>query len=286
MKMSVFIKKPLFVLCASALFILSCKKDNPVDPVDPVQLLESVSYDGLLAYELEYDEQNRISKIVVYEYDDDGKAEYTSVRTFSYSGDNPVSMKTVSEGEIDETGFVRDGNRITVNFSREEGEEAFIELNAQGLPVKYEYGNESDKQTFEYDGVGNLIKLVGERSHRDDDYSYTSTSGSDYTYDGKKAPLSGCATPKWFLILLFNNDVDIKNNRLAETAARTWIAISDGESQSGSSSSTLACTYAYDDAGYALTRTEKRTSVYNIGTDAESTEEESRLISYKYVVKK
>jgi hypothetical protein len=51
-----------------------------------VQLLESVSYDGLLTYEFEYDEQNSISKSVRYAYDAAGYAlTRTEKRTSVYN---------------------------------------------------------------------------------------------------------------------------------------------------------------------------------------------------------
>jgi hypothetical protein len=93
--------------------------------------------------------------------------------------DNPEQNHTIT--------FTQNGNVITYIYY---DSEYSIELNAEGLPVKYVIpeGDEYLIATYNWQD-GNMIRY----SARD--------WGHTVTYDGKKNPMLNCKTPKWYLFI-------------------------------------------------------------------------------------
>lgn len=163
------------------------------------KLLESIADGNGSVTKFEYDDQNRIIKIVTNDSD---------TLAFAYNGNNLVSIvKFLNRGDgEEESSFFRrteydiKGNKIAIDLSG--GGLGFdFAVNKNGYIdnwIQYESENKY-KTTFQYK-LGNIIK-----------------NGSEtYTYDDKKSPFSNCTTPKWFLQYFFHSGglppVGLSNN--------------------------------------------------------------------------
>ena len=259
--MKKYISYILVVALIFAATFTSCKKDTDGDKI---KLLETItSSDNKWSYKFEYDEQNRISKIIRYS---EGSLHNTI----------PI---TYSENDLVEMGFVVEGNGSwgywtfnyaisgnTINFTRTNWNHysgvssiigAFtgvLTLNGDGLPVKKEedYGG-GFEYTYQYDGNGNMVKAFFP-----DDYT------EEYKYDNNKSPFLNCKSPKWWLqdFVFWGFGFGIPNN----TIVRAW---DEGKT-------TYA--YVYDSDGYLTKRTSKTEYDY----DDEVIEQE---ITYTYIEK-
>ena len=125
-------------------------------------MLESISYDGNLAYKFKYDKQNRISKIIDYRY------ERCAAHLLTYNSAGDLVSKECKSSppyytDYDGTWtFTKDGTKIIIDRALKEHEH--IELDNQRLPIErrqeylgiyrkniYEYcDNNISKITFEY----------------------------------------------------------------------------------------------------------------------------------------
>ena len=234
-------KKSVLMFCVLALLVVSCNKDND----SPVQLLESISYDGKLAYKFEYDEQDRISKIS--EYHSSGEINVMYSLTYNSFGDL-VSQKRELFSNPDVYGiftFVKNGNKISIDGN----DNWYVELNAQGLPVReINRGlqiilTQHETYTYEYQN-GNLNKMTC----RLESIVLSNTTTTTYTYDNKKSPFYGCNTPKWWYMFWKRRSLidffDLKNNRITESTKDPLLPEDEK----------ITYTYTYDNAGYPLTR--------------------------------
>ena len=200
-------------------------------------------------YIFEYDEQNRITKMSRYDYED--KLSWTN--TYRYSGDDVVQDNTYD--------YTKSGNTITQK-NIVSGKIYIIELNSDELPVKRveeQPGLYPNVEFFEYQD-GNLTKkrdrvLLPEYNYEEwEDYTYT------YYYDNEKGALYHCKTPKWYLIM-YLNDFGVSNN--IDEGGHLFVPYS-------------VYTYEYDDDGFPA----KRTSItYYHMFDSEEIEE------YTYITK-
>ncbi|MCL2726791.1 MAG: hypothetical protein FWD56_00235 [Bacteroidales bacterium] len=174
----------------------SCKSKGDGD----VKLLETiVSEDGSIT-KFEYDDQNRIVKMLVY---DDG--ELMGTQTITYKGNNLVSYVFSFDeslwdywGEVPDMHAERFGNTIYVNDG---GSEYTIILNDEGYIVEYKSEHPMagvSVNRYQY-ADGRLTKVVEEGRVR------------EIKYDNKKSPFYHCNTPKWFMQYRFF-DFAFENN--------------------------------------------------------------------------
>ena len=222
------------LVVASLIMFYGCKKDKPFIPV---QLPESVSHNGTLIYEFEYDNKNRISKII--QYVGIGTNEFTPITSLLIY--NEVGDLISQKSDL--------YNDIMLNFTKsEDGRYIYlsngmiIELNSQKLPIKRIYPNLfAPNLTLSYEyRYNNLSTLT---THYDNPYSI------NYTHDDKNSPFYYCNTPKWYMLCwLFNGSsdftmqiFDLRNNRLTAMSLLEEEAID-----------IFYYLYTYDDAGYPL----------------------------------
>ena len=206
----------LNMLCLSllaAVFIFSgCDKDNGDDKNDGTEYLvteiSSEDEGRIIRTSFEYDEQNRITKIISYREWFDEEEPYTWTTTITYNNTNLV---TVVDGDDDIITFTRSGNIVTVKASwwddSDRVRSEIYEVNAQGLVVKY--SSEStyedgdwwkDVEIYEYQGR-NLIKVTFESEEFWDGETREWSSTATLTYDDKKSPFYHSSTPHWFYFL-------------------------------------------------------------------------------------
>lgn len=222
-------------MIVSAVFSVSCNKDegNDDNGKGNVQLLETVSRDGELEQKYEYDEQYRITKLILYS--EDGKTVHNT-RTFAY--DQAGDLVSITDTDGDKDSFKKDGNKIIIN----DNEQQYLELNQAGVPVKWarddSYG--SSTRTMEYDGNGNLSKWTSIDVPGN-------TYVSAFTYDDKKSPLYNCKTPVWSFV--WEDDLGFLDQE--GTNKNNLLSIIDIE-EDGSETSESSYTYTYDNDGYPL----------------------------------
>jgi len=149
----------------------------------------------------EYDSQNRIAKILLY---NDG--EHILTQTFTYSGSNLV--KILSENpELDEPTteeFTKTGNQIfiTYNFGDYGEGDGVLEINDDGYPINFS-GSDGHNLGFSYDYTirnGNVLKVTTEQ-HRFGGAHHILNFDVNYRYDDKKSPFTHCTTPEWWMII-------------------------------------------------------------------------------------
>ena len=234
----------------AAVFIFSgCDKDKNKDEVENLVTEIFIEDEGEVAgIRFEYDNQNRITKIVFYEQEAGYYASYTDKIIY-----NNVNLITVIDVDGDTITFTRTGNTITVKpswwydygyYTRRET----YEVNAQGLIVKgisegiWDDGDWwKETVTFQYQGR-NLVKVIsnweemwyGEYDSRDD---YTTI----LTYDDKKAPFYYSSTPQWLLFWFENLILYGTQNNVTSI---NW----EDEDE-------LTFEYTYNTNGFPLTRT-------------------------------
>jgi hypothetical protein len=187
------------LIIAALLFsatITSCKIGGSV------KLLDGTAYeDGKLHRKFEYDGQNRITQILDYCYDDNGKVSTTDTIAITYNADGSVTIKNVygSDGSGSTKLITVSGNKVSVeNDSFTINEDGFI-VKSGGGDEEYGWTN-----TYEYKD-GNLI---GEEGKSNDGRE----SERNYSYDDKNSPFSQSNTAKWLIQYLLGYEYASKNN--------------------------------------------------------------------------
>jgi hypothetical protein len=172
----------------------SCNKEDT--PKGDMFLLEEVlllgSGDiGRLVFE--YDSHERIIKYSYY-YNSELPS-YVHSLTYNADGDLVTFTQTYFE-ELSfypdrTTNFIKRDNIVYTSYG------GTIELNAQGLPIKYLSGGREETLVWQNE---NLIKTDLVQGISSPPYQTTST----FTYDNMKSPFYHCKTPKWFFIWYMN----------------------------------------------------------------------------------
>ena len=202
-----------FVALAASIVFSSCKNDNDTDE-HSIQLLESISSNGVLNTNYEYDNQHRITKITSFHSDG---ITVTGTRTFTYSGDN-ISMSYVSvqypQDNFTET-YTKSDNKIIISISYWGNDvTSTIDIDTDGYPVKYVYDDDYETYTCTYnyqnDNRTKETIVGGVKSE------VPSTRITSFVYDDKKSPFYFCKTPKWYLMRFLSsyyyNEIGIINN--------------------------------------------------------------------------
>ena len=180
----------MIVAClAVTIGFASCDKDDTSKK--DVFLLEEILYLGssdIYRHDFEYDSHERIIKSTYYNKNDLP----LFVNSLIYNADGDLVEVTLNFFEEFSsfpdrtTKFIKIDNMIYANYG------VIIELNGQGLPVKYKIYEREETLTWKN---GNLVKrtIVDEGSTQ---YQVIST----FTHDNMKSPFYHCKTPKWFFI--------------------------------------------------------------------------------------
>ena len=200
----------------------SCNNDDNNDTDNNGPLLETITFDNGDFTQLEYDANNRITKVSEH------REEIIDETTFSYIGNDLV--KVVSPYSTME--FTKSGNKITFSGTLNNANiEGTINLNKNGLPTKIEWESlEVDKyddkklyyiqviQTYEYRS-SNLEKTSFDRYYvtryiideptllpGGGNNTMHITGFNEYNnYDDNKSPFYYSKTPKWYWIC-FNSE--------------------------------------------------------------------------------
>jgi len=197
--------------------LTSCNDNDDND--DEVVFLLDETQNGTERTVYEYDKQNRIAKISKY---NDGQLNWVESLSYNINGDL-VEMKTenVQNPSINyKTTFYKNSNKITYDevFSRH----SEIELNIQGLPVKYTivYDNGGgDGRTATIINTwqnGNILKSESDEDAREFGEEGRIVGLGTFTHDNMKSPFYHCKTPEWFLWMRFRY-IYGKNNIKTET---------------------------------------------------------------------
>ena len=177
-----------------------------------IKLLETWSGDGGGGTKFEYDDQNRISRILHFF---EGETNPYQVETLTYDGYDLVMYEIVYTDEDEGISYtttivyVRNGNTITITQTSEDSEEPQIStmiLSNNGLPVRHEHSGEnwSEVTTYEFQGF-NLTNIT-------EIWNGETRSSANFKYDSNKSPFYYCTTPKWFLIMLWGGEIGFHNN--------------------------------------------------------------------------
>jgi len=142
-----------------------------------VKLLECIIYDDGRVLKFEYNSQNRIIK--------------KGDETITYA-DNLITVGTEK--------FTIKGNKVTFDNKR-------YTIDKDGYIVNYEEGGERDGHIVW--GEGYSAKCAYKDGNQ---ISFSGEGRTDYSYDDKKSPFSGCTTPKWLIQHLTQYDLASKNN--------------------------------------------------------------------------
>ena len=223
--------KPIlnYILIAALVFsaaFTSCKSKEKCS----VKLLESMT-DEYGTTMFEYDEENRIAKINLYEDDF-----LISTQTITYCSDGSVIVE--SENSVDNEMnskilYERNGNIITIgNISLFKTLTIVngVTVNEEGYGVKQEISYSDDEIGTWYDITdyqylnGNLIKLISVEE--------TGIEGENefvlrFKYDDKKSPFYYCNTPQWFILHRFefllasnNNVIELSSDNISDEVIR------------------------------------------------------------------
>ena len=262
----VFLNYLVIAALAGAAAFTSCEKDggnddekNKENGAEVVKLLETSARNVGDYIKYEYDNQNRITKVLGYY---DGKV--YSTETFTYSGDDLVKTVTVWTYPSEQNStydFVKseNGNTITVTEKwngEEVGSPITITLNSNGLPAKMERSEEDWSRSLNYQYQGNNFTKITDKYTEGE---LVEEIASEYKYDNNKAPFYHCKTPKWYLIWSIQGTIGVHNNMIEAT----W---EDGKS---------VLTYDFDADGYPTKMTVK--TVY----DEDYEDEWERTFTYK-----
>jgi hypothetical protein len=264
-----FLRIACFGLLAAGIIFSGCKKDKDkngngeeVYLVTEISVVNEYGDSGMM---FEYDNQNRITKIIYNERD------YTYTQTLNYNSAGDLYQSIDDDGYI--VTITRNGNIITIVESDSYGEYSkTFELNAQGLFEKltlessYEDGSWYKRVNIcQYQGR-NLIKTTYEEENywhgEFEKYSGVNT----LTYDNKMSPIYHCKTPGWFLIYYFV-EYGIHNNVKTEDYNGDRVVTNE---------------YTYNDAGFPISRNvivdgeREYTEIFKYGTE-ESNREKSAL---------
>ena len=228
------------------IMLVSCDKDD-VSKKD-VFLLEEILWlaSDTGRHVFEYDSHERIIKYFYYYksdlpnlvnsliYNADGDLEEVTLKV--YNGASLSAERT--------TKFIKIDNIINTSYG-------VIELNEQGLPIKYTRSRQEETLIWQN---GNLVKRIFV-DKGSSPYQWI----SNFTYDNKNSPFYHCKTPKWFFIWFFGEGgLDAYwnvNNKIDQEF------ISNDEIQA-----TYTTDYTYTDNGFPATSKQQRTvttSVYS-----------------------
>jgi uncharacterized repeat protein (TIGR02543 family) len=188
---------------------------------------------------LEYDEQNRITKIITSVWEKGYT--WTETEIFKYNSAGDLVSYTDEDGDI--ITFTKIGNKITVKTDDSNVVET-IELNAQGLLEKKTteeaLGDDWAKviATYQYQGR-NIIKIMAEMEAMIMGEYYSEEAAITFTYDDWKSPFYHCNTPQWFLLFHYEFFYGVHNNVKTKD-------LGNGED--------AAFEYTYNDAGFPVSR--------------------------------
>jgi len=178
---------PKIILAAALALTLGCEEKSPANVSSSaankseIKLLESSAIDDKIKTTFEYDDKNRIIRIVKY------NGSSSDSITITYNTDDSVTVKTVysdNSGGVDT--FVKNGNTIKVGTTT-------LTIDKNGYILKKEEGE--DKSTTYIYQDDNLTTEEDNLDH-----------SRSYNYDNKKSPFSNANTPKWLLLYILNLD--------------------------------------------------------------------------------
>lgn len=245
----------LVVICIATL--TSCNKDD--DGNSSVKLLETVIYNGKLYLKFEYDNQNRITKIISY-----GEAldvttgeiiECIDEYLLKYNASGDLISANPEFGYCGTITYLKNENKVIVDMQPYSNQSETYYLNNEGYPSKYELATWHDDCTnygtknFVYQN-NNLIQVSWDVAQNCNPYS----SGTrEYTFDDKKSPFYYCKTPKWYIIhftLYFDESLLSMNN--VKTATHFF----EYEPETGFKPMTVTttCVLEYDNDGFLRSR--------------------------------
>lgn len=253
-------KKAIFIYSVIAVFAISAAFATGNDN-SAVKLPETITYDGGYYAKLEYDSQNRITKISWY--NEDGTT--SSMDTFTYRGEDLVKV-----GDSD---FSKNGNKITSDF--------FVaDLNNEGyisnLLMKGIWDHQTVQYSYQYQG-GNIKKWTKKFTETWEGKTIEGTSLEyECTYDNYKSPFVHCKTPKWFMDYLFPK-LNGQNNNVDEDY---WWIDKGARNYSGK----IKYVYMYDNDGYPTKRTIKLFDSKGNEYEPEEALDEAMIIDFKYVI--
>jgi len=252
--------KKVAVLLSLCMFLaISCKEEKEEECNDEIRLLEAIiSSDSSIYRKFEYDEQNRITRMLTFT---DG---YELSSMFIYSGDELI--KVVSDDFYymgsNEYFFEKDG--YEVEFTKSENKIIFTEkynrfsdgvntvtldLDSVGYPSGINPGGMSGRSYSVMNDNLTNYNVWGFSSQG----AGTSTERKyNYQYDNKKSIFYDCKTPRWYLIYAFG-ELGSKNN-VTEIDNK-------GYNYYGSYRTITKIEYEYDCAGFPIKKSE------NDGTD-------------------
>jgi len=222
MKKEVLYYLVIAALAVSATFA-SCSKCEC--DCDKVKLLETITYNGNLYLKFEYDNENRITKMI--DYDENGDITQECTLTYNASG-VLTSENYLGKGTIT---FPKNENKITIDWRPNANQTITYELFNDDFPFNYELAhynahctNSTNTKSFVYQN-DNLIQVAWQSAIEcNNPYS----SGTrEYTYDDKKSPFYHCKTPKWYLLYkvwYFEEWIVSKNNVKTETHFHEFVA--------------------------------------------------------------
>ncbi|MCL2261338.1 MAG: hypothetical protein FWC15_08320 [Fibromonadales bacterium] len=227
-----------------------------------IKLLESISNDDNVIMSFEYDDKNRIKKMV----------DYYGESQFTYILGNLTSLSAEDAG-----GYITadnyGNNTISVHngMSCSNTSNHSIDLNKSGYIIKDSYYSyhcddsfrqsiPSTVKTYQYKG-DNTVKVKYDKR---DIYM-------EYKYDNKKSPFFYNNTPKWFLQLYFaNEDLGLNNNitEIIHKRGKDTLAVKK-------------YTYKYDSDGFPTERTaiKKETSYSEYDTTVTI---DTMTVTFKY----
>jgi len=234
------------------------------------RLLYTVTNNSGSMVKYEYDDENRIIKISEYKFNENIARR---TQTFTYIGEDFIKIVEelpdyMASGSTTE--FVKNGNKITVNYESFSGDiitnifvnNSIIYLDNNGLPFNpvARWTGIPLVYTFQFQD-GNLMKKSREAK------SFIPFEIDLYTkyykYDKKKSPFFYCKTPKWLLILNYAFNFGFvdggSRNNIIEYYYVNGVKVE--------------FKYEYDRAGFPI----KRTTKYG--------DEEEYIIEYKYIKK-
>jgi len=233
----------------SVAILTSCDDiiDDECDDVYLVTEILSVREWGELRFSFEYDDQNRITRIIRHEVDGDWSGTWSQTLRYNSAGD--LISITHDNGDVET--FTRTGNIITRRAPMwEESGRVYsetFELNAQGLLGKFTFDETYDSgswwkgiMTFQYQGR-NVVESTLEMEEFFEEYRSEMVTAT-VTYDDKKSPFYHSNTPQWFLLSEFFLYGTHNNVKTISLEGETW-------------SETHTMEYIYNDAGFPISRT-------------------------------
>ena len=208
------------VIAVLAAFISCDKNAENVDGDDNVQLPKIVTYSVGNYDKYEYDNQNRIIKILKYRNHENllPKEILYETQTFTYSGNDFVKVVAESKGPYS-IEFSKSEDTINITRKSYDGaifQTATMDLNNDEYPTKcvlsYTDGRTSQVSIYQFQ-EGNLTNSSFEGIYG----GVTQSGNFEYKYDNEKSPFFHCKTPKWCMVYLYydiskNNVVDINGS--------------------------------------------------------------------------